>query len=254
MKKYLEQIVVAEFLLFSGGIIFCQIYPALSLVIFVFTTFIYYLSQKKSIPLINKKILLFIILWVLLVQFVFVGERSDNRDLPFILNPLGVFFVLSSISFNRFRDILLQQLTILSAISIVIQIGYDIGLFMPTPLTPAGVMQPYYMCCYLFSMGWELGTKITRLSSIYWEPGQFQIIIMFTLSLFVDQLRNIAEWKSLLKKFGIIVLALFMTISTMGYMVFALLIFCVLFYSKSKRYESWNTNHTCYYSSCNFAM
>lgn len=236
MKKYLEQILVAEFLLFSGGIVFCQLYPSLVLVLFVLTSFLYYsLYVKRNSKSIfhNLKILLCLILWILLVQFVFVGERSNNRDLAYILNPLGVFFVLSTISFSRFRRILLRILTILCAISIIVQIGYVLKIFPTSLLIPPGNFKPYYMCFYFFNVGW--GGETSRLSSIYWEPGQFQIIILYTLCLFVDQLRILSEWKKSLKKFGILVLALLMTISTTGYMAFALLMIGVFFYSKAKK-------------------
>ena len=222
MKKYLEQILVAEFLLFSGGIVFCQLYPNLVLVLFVLTSFLYYsLYVKRNSKSIfhNLKILLCLILWILLVQFVFVGERSNNRDLVYILNPLGVFFVLSTISFSRFRRILLRILTILCAISIIVQIGYVLKIFPTSSLILPGKFTPYYMCFYFFNVGW--GGETSRLSSIYWEPGQFQIIILYTLCLFVDQLRILSEWKKSLKKFGILVLALLMM--------------SVFFYSKAKK-------------------
>lgn len=235
MKKYLEYILISEFLLFSGGIIFCQLYPTLTLVIFVLTSFLYYYLYKgkgnSTSP--NIKILLLLIGWILLVQFVFVGERNNNRDLVYILNPIGAFFTLSTISFYRFRSILLKLLTILSALSIIVQIGYILGIFPTSPLNPFGKLRPYYMCFHFFNVGW--GGEISRLSSIYWEPGQFQIIILFTLCMFVDHLRNLTEWIGLLKKFGILILALLMTISTTGYIAFALLIISVFFYSKVKR-------------------
>ena len=89
------------------------------------------------------------------------------------------------------------------------------------------------MCFYFFNVAW--GGETSRLSSIYWEPGQFQIIILFTLCLFVDELRCISKFKYLLKKFGILFLALLMTISTTGYLAFAILILSVFFYSQVEK-------------------
>lgn len=242
MKNYFEQILVAEFLLFSGGIVFCQLFPSLILVLFILTSFLYYsLYAKRNNKhfFYNFKILLCLILWILLVQYIFIGERNNNRDLVYILNPLGVFFVLSSISFSRFRHILLRLLTILCAISIIVQIGYVLGIFSISPLITPGKIKPYYMCFHIFNVAW--GGETSRLSSIYWEPGQFQIIIIYTLCLFVDQLRNLSEWKKSLKKFGILVLALLMTLSTTGYIVFALLMMSVFLYSKTKKKKNIST-------------
>ena len=126
MKKYLEQILVAEILLFSGGIVFFQIYLKLIMVIFVMTSFIYYyIYGKRSSSISNNLIILLsLVVWIFLVQFVFVDERSSNSDLTYILFPTGVCFILSSMSFYRFRTILLRLLTLLSIVSIIVQIGY----------------------------------------------------------------------------------------------------------------------------------
>ena len=234
MKKYLEQILVAEILLFSGGIVFFQIYLNLIMVIFVMTSFIYYYiyGRRSSSISNNLTILLTLVVWIFLVQFVFVDERSSNSDLTYILFPTGVCFILSSMSFYRFRTILLRLLTLLSIVSIIVQIGYLLGIFSPSAFTPPGKFNPYYMCFYFFNVAW--GGETSRLSSIYWEPGQFQIIILFTLCLFVDELRCISRFKYLLKKFGILVLALLMTISTTGYLAFAILIISVFLFSSRK--------------------
>ena len=58
-----------------------------------------------------------------------------------------------------------------------------------------------------------------RMASIYWEPGQYQIILTFTLVLFLDELRQfrISRFMRYFKRFGVIVIAMLVCQSTMAY-------------------------------------
>ena len=90
------------------------------------------------------------------------------------------------------------------------------------------------MCCYFFNVDWGEN----RLSSIYWEPGQFQIVIMFVLCLFIDELRDFSRLRQNIRKFGILILAMFMTFSTTGYLSLGLLFFVVILFSTlNKKYK-----------------
>ena len=68
------------------------------------------------------------------------------------------------------------------------------------------------------------GSNIYRLSSIYWEPGQLQIVIFFVLMLFADELADLTKVRDNLRKFSPMLVALFFTLSTTAYLTLAIFV------------------------------
>ena len=98
--------------------------------------------------------------------------------------------------------------------------------------TPGGDVDVYFG---MFLRSMRYTTK--RLSSICWEPGQLQAVIIFSVCLYAD-LISILSIKVLLKKFGIPILALLLTKSTTGYIALAILMFYyVLSYFESHKFR-----------------
>lgn len=169
--------------------------------------------------------------WALL-STVIVNQIADFSFLSYILFPLGMIIALSSFDFYIVRDCLLKMLSGLMVISIVVHIGYNLEI-IPAELID-GEENVIAMSLYFFNVGWGSLDFIsfTRFSSIYWEPGQCQIVIMYVLVLFSDDIqKHIYDIVYLLKKYGVLLFAILLTGSTTGYIVFALFISSLLLFN-----------------------
>jgi hypothetical protein len=133
------------------------------------------------------------------------------------------YFTIESLSLIDFRDIWLKIMKWLCFVSIVVQILHDINVLPANGLDVRGCLTTLYF----FNCDWGQ----YRLSSIYWEPGQFQILLISTLCMFTDELANKDKLKRLIKKFGILFIALIMTLSTTGYMCLMILVISISFFS-----------------------
>lgn len=230
MKKILEHIFIAEIIFFSGSIYLKQFQSQLLILLFL-TGLLLFLSSKSKFLKTNVHISITIVLWILFIQYFLITEKTNLAYLSFILNSVGVALGLSSITLNRFKTLILRQMSILMAISIIIQLGYNFGDLPTTTFTSdLNNGKTFHMFAKIFNVDWD-GNG--RMSSIYWEPGQCQILIMFTLCLFGKELLH--PTKQELICFGILILAIIMTMSTMGYLVLALLIAGLFMFSKKKR-------------------
>lgn len=230
MKKVLDYIFVAEIIFFSGSVYLKQFHYQLLLLFFITGLLLSLLDKFKSFKK-NFYIASIIAIWIVFIQYLFITEKTNNSYSAFILNSAGIALGLSTITLDRFKSIILKLMTILMAISIAIQIGYNyFGLPATVFSSSVNEGKTFYMVAKLFNVDWD-GNG--RMSSIYWEPGQCQILIMFTLCLFAKELLHPSK-KELLC-FGILILAIIMTMSTMGYLVLALLIAGLFIFSKRKK-------------------
>ncbi len=180
---------------------------------------------KASLPVI------ILMIWTLLSAIV-VNEVDNFSFLAYILFPLGMILSLHCFDFYKVRDCLLIILSWLMALSMVVHLGYNLGIF-PAEMIDNGE-KIIAMSFHFFNVGWGNFESIsfTRFSSIYWEPGQCQIIIMYVLVLFSDDIQeHLYDILHLLKKYGILILAILLTGSTTGYLVFALYVSCLLLFN-----------------------
>lgn len=174
---------------------------------------------------------LFLMGWTLFSTIV-INQIADFFFLSYILFPLGMIIALSYFDFHMVRDCLLKILSWLMVISIVVHMGYNLEIISAELID--GEENVIAMSLYFFNVGW--GTldflPLTRFSSIYWEPGQCQIVIMYVLVLFSDDIQqHIYDILYLLKRYGILVLAILLTGSTTGYIVFALFISSLILFN-----------------------
>lgn len=224
---------IVEFLIFSGGIYMTNSYlgnGTNALFVFCFTTFFRFLSvDSMKLERKNVKRWLFITIWVFLVTFVFGQGSHDMSIMMYVLYSASVLLLISSTDFDRFRNLLLNYLVVLSIVSIIVQLGHDyLGIFNTnnTYIKASGDVVFY---TYVFNTEWGEN----RLASIYWEPGQYQIVIFYTLVLFAEEWSVLSKWRENLKKFGVLFVALFMTISTTAYLMMMLMV--IIVFVKSSR-------------------
>lgn len=235
IERFLFNILVLAVLLLAGGIFFAVERPKISMTIFLFTSIIYALitkSYRKKSFLSNSIIFFTLLLFVVLSTFVFNSNAVDNTYLQYLFYSFAMCLFISSVEFDRFRNRLIFYANLICLLSIIIQVLYNLGFVQPKIQYMGGLYRT--MVGSLFQVQW--GGE-NRMSGIYWEPGQYQIVIIFVLCLFIDELKTL-KIKYIVKRFGLIFLALLMTRSTTGYIVFAILIMIILSfseYSKSHR-------------------
>lgn len=212
--KLLEQFIAWQILLYSGGLEWNGgSIRFMDGFIFIFVFFLSSFVLFKSRMRIHKRlrnsstVMIAVVFWLALVSVMSYFYRSEyfrlqyHFCLPVI--ALCVYFTVSSVEFKEFREDLLRALTILSAMTLIayfLRLNFGLG---------AGSNFTLY-----FFKDWA-----GRMASVYWEPGQYQIIITFVLVLFLDEFRalSFSQIKYFVRKFGIVLLALVVCQSTMGY-------------------------------------
>ena len=245
MKTKFLHLLCFEFLLFSGGVVTSVGHASLCMIIWALSCFLYYYSYHKKNEFVfrdNIKKYALIISWIFVVTFVINDPNADLSITAPVFYAIGVVFLCSMETFDNFRKTLLKCANILFLISIVVHLGHSFGIIPAKDIIIGGT--PTTLSFYLFHTEWDAGQVsslgIHRFSSVYWEPGQAQIVIMFVLLLFTDDIKeNLLRFKYILSKYGILILALILTQSSAGYLVFMLYFSCVLLFNntfKKKKY------------------
>lgn len=206
--KTLKNIVVFQILTISGSNVFFVDNAKFFTPIFILTSYILYKLSNNRGGRWNTNVLLIIIIWYIVNTYIFHGNVKTNLCLSLSCSIIGTYFVVSSFDFHEFRTILLKELVWLSIISIIVQIGYDYWGLPSTSYSSTG------KAMWLI---FTVGHGYHRLSSIFWEPGLYQIVIIYTLCLFTDEFR-FHSVETIIKRFLVLFIAMLMTKSTMGYL------------------------------------
>lgn len=235
MQNWILYIFCFEILCFSGGQRFDVENQIPTLLIWLVICFTAFLNSEKEFRidewLIGVIPVLFLMGWMLFSTVV-INIFSDFFFLSYLLFPVGMVISLYSFDFYKVRDCLLRLLSLIMLVSIIVHIGYNLEI-IPAELD-GDADKTLAMSLYFFNVGWGSFENIplTRFSSIYWEPGQCQIVIMYVLVLFSDDIQNhIYDIAYLLKKYGILLLSILLTGSTTGYIVFALFVSGLLLFN-----------------------
>lgn len=235
IAKFFLHLSAIEFLFFSGATYIVNTYfgigPA-SMIIYVFTCWLCCITNRKfQIQGGNARKMLFICFWITISTVVFGQGAHTFVFVSYIFFAFGTLLLVTASNFYTFRSTLLRYLTLLSLISIIVQVGHEFyGLFPSKPFVYSdGISVHYYS--FIFNTGIAQGK---RLASIYWEPGQYQIVIIYILGLFADEWSDIYRWKSNLKKFGVLLIALILTLSTMAYLMMLLMMVIIMVRSARK--------------------
>lgn len=166
---------------------------------------------------------LLILIYPLISVLIISSNLLSNLAYACILMLLSGFFIISSFNFSEFREIWLKLMRWLCLISIVVQVLHDASI-----LSAGGTdIRGYLTTLFFFNCDWGQ----YRLSSIYWEPGQFQIVLIYTLAMFTDELGKWNDFMKVIKKFGVIFVSFIMSNSTMGYISLLLLVVFIFLYS-----------------------
>ena len=230
-----QYIAVLLIIAMSGAHVILGLYVPINLLLIMFLaySFFFYKHQKGKInkwPLIS---LIVIVLWIIIEQKI-INIAYDNYYYQYIIFYVGTFLIVSAISFDDFVRKLLSCIKWLSLISIIINELYwaelIAGKYYANVLS-SGIT----VSAYIFNMGW--GSQ-NRLASIFWEPGQYQIILNFTLILCSNDIIDLFKehrYMILIKKYIILIVALMLTKSTAGYIAFGIICIYVMFNVLDKR-------------------
>lgn len=235
MPNWVLYLFCLEILCFSGGQRFDVENQIPTLLIWLATCVVAFLNSEKEYRieewLVGVIPVLFMMGWML-ISTVVVNIFSDFFFLSYLLFPVGAIISLYSFDFYKVRDCLLKLLSLIMVVSIVVHIGYNLEIISAESEGDADMTLE--MALYFFNVGWGdfENIPLTRFSSIYWEPGQCQIVIMYVLVLFADDIQeHIYDILYLLKKYGILLLSILLTGSTTGYIVFALYVSGLLMFN-----------------------
>lgn len=233
MSRIIKYFYVIEFFFFSGTFSFSVSRPKVSLVIWLVSSIFMLLVFKKKVNAYNWGILSFITFWILTVQFITTTSSFDNTYMTYILFPAGCLFGLSQFEFEELREKLLTTFSVICFTSIIAQLVFDFLHVPPVYMRDtAGMVYTTYF--YIFNLAWggDGASNLHRMSSIFWEPGQFQIVCFFILCLFTDKLTEIKKLKDIDIRFLPIFLGIIYSQSTMGYIILSLFLFVIVFFRK----------------------
>lgn len=220
-KTIIDYTIVSLIIIFSGAnyLVSGYINDFYELFIYIIIAFIIYLFNKKIVDKRSTMTAFIIVSWYLINQLFFHTDY-DNTYLKYISFVIGTYFLISCITEEHFQRRLLRIMQWLSFFSIIIHFLYWSGSISATRF-----LDKWDICLGVFNVGWG----DNRLSSIFWEPGQYQVILNFTFVLCSSNIIYLIKnklYSTLVKRYIILVIALLMTVSTTGYIAFSIL--CLL--------------------------
>lgn len=223
-------ILIVEFYFFSGEVYYTSFVlggGGKLQILYLIQCFVFYFSTNGSSRRFNRTNLcrlLFVMGWVFLSTFIFGKGEHGLLWTSYISFSISVFLLMESVDADILNKALLKVLVVLTVISIVVQLCNNyLGLFPPS-IYVDGTGITRSLSLKLFT----IGDDKYRLSSFFWEPGQYQIVLYFILILFAEKWLDIKNWKSNLKTYGILGVAIIMTGSTTAYLALFFVVFAFL--------------------------
>jgi len=215
-RMIFDYLVTFLMLVVSGTVFATMLHGSLSIVIFFLVSLCYAAKYKEKF---DKKQITYLYVYsiFLLMSAVFVGgfdNAAFNMVLGYILLATGAFFIMQTISFERFRYYYLNLTFFIALTSVVLYILWLQNLISLTVVY--GPLNDVYLMYFFNNFGW--GYPFERLAGPYWEPGVFQIILISAIMFYFNEISQFKFNVPLGKiKLIVIVVAILMTQSTAGY-------------------------------------
>ena len=223
-RRIWDYTIVIFMILISGGVFFFMMYALLFVPLFFFCFFLYFIRFKREVEVVNFRILLFIFIYFLISYHFVAGDHVEGQFNTYIVYQIllvSSFFVISTITFERFRCCYTNiccYLTILSSILFIM-----VMLNIVTPRFDNGYLLVFFD---VYGENRVLG----RLHGPFWEPGVLQIVLNIALILNLDKLICIKQFRKEMWKYIVIVSGILLTISTAGYINLLYIgVICLLF-------------------------
>lgn len=221
MKKILRYIAVILVVIMSGANTVLNVYIPDKNQQFFFLAYslLFYFIMKGYASKKSWLTLIGICFWIFFNQNLIQSDGLDNNYLTYIMDYIATFFIVSSFDFENFRKKLLVVIQILATVSIIAHELYWLRII--PGVYHEGDAISFTLAWNFFNVEWGEN----RLASIFWEPGQFQIILNFVFVLCSKDVVNLVReqrYGRLVIRYGILLLALILTKSTTGYISFAI--------------------------------
>lgn len=161
--------------------------------------------------------------WLLIFFILFTFQRlilpsvSIAADIKFFAMLLAGYFVTSILGIN-FRNAYLRVMVFIAAVSLIL---WPINLFYLFP----GIEVDRYISVIFYNYINRDFDTIRRNCAMFGEPGLYQGFLLLTPLLYIGQIKQL--WAEHKNECIILILALLSSMSTTGYVVFAVLIFLV---------------------------
>ena len=227
-----SKITVFLFLISSGTVFFFHNH-ALPCCLSIFLWGIFLSVRRSNFHYIfHHDNMLFMSIYVLWIWFNFLfinTNHTENVTLPFQYTFITVGTGLSCmvLKYDIYKKYYLNILAFICSISIIVFLLYSIGLFSPVIVSGPHGKNPMI----LFDV-----IRGQRMSSIYWEPSAFQVVLCLCLLLHIPELSKMKSLKKYKIQFIIIIISLLLSRSTSGYFGLIFIILVIILNLKIKRY------------------
>ena len=210
-RRIWDYTIVIFMILISGGVVFFMMYALLFVPLFFVCSLLYFIRFKRKTEAVNLRILLFIFIYFLISYHLVAGDHVEGQFNTYIVYQIllvSSFFVISTITFDRFRCCYTNICCYLTIISSILFL-----LVMSNIVTP----RLYNNNLLVFFDVYGENRVLGRLHGPFWEPGVLQIVLNIALILNIDKLICIKHFRKEIWKYLVIVSGILLTISTAGY-------------------------------------
>lgn len=225
-KDLIEYLAIISILLTSKSTYFMMNNIACILA-FIFIAVFIAIKNNKFFTNFNSSFQFLILLYIL---YIVNGVYYNSYRVTFFIYPLGTYLILSCIELNNFRKKLLNVTYVIAFLSILVYIAHLFHLITPTItrvyLGAESEIWQWFGFNFVNSYSWYVQH---RHAGPFHEPGAYQIILNLALLFNLGNLFK--EGRKETFKEIIILLALFLTMSTNAYLS-AILILTVSFKDK----------------------
>lgn len=229
-------------IMFSGSLYFQILRIKQTMIIVGITTLIFFVKYKRIKEENFILIFLFSIL-VLVNSYINLRNGFDiNEHILLITKLLFICVIASCMSFEDYTRKYVIIMTLEALVSIICYLYVDVLEIGSLPLQHYVriAANGYYMTPY-YTVGWEISPLLHRNSGIFSEPGAHQIFLNFALLFLLNSQNQLGLSKKEYKiSIILLVIAIFTTQSTTGYMCLALILVTNLFKKSNKKIKTSN--------------
>jgi hypothetical protein len=208
---------------FTGGSMGNALGQQLLIAFFIFLL-VLYLTRKKSPLALSDVSVIFLFLMILAVQALFFNFFPLLTIAGFIIRLFVGFAAVRLV--NNFPRIYINVMYVICIVSLCFyvpeQLFHAVGRDFASLFTPIVylVREVFLYCCdaHILVYNFEFPAEVHRNAGIFWEPGAFAGYILLAL-IFLGLKKDSYEKRFYVTRFYVMLIALFTTLSTMGYLV-----------------------------------
>lgn len=164
-------------------------------------------------------------------------EVAWNGVIQNVLYIIGTGMACASMSFERYKNVYIKIVSVLTVIAICVFMGVSTGVLEHIKTNVNG---SFYQMALLHVVGWGDTVFNTRMCGLFHEPGMFQIILNIAVLYITDNILELGIKRRSTVQLILFIFAILLTRSTSGYIV--LCITLSILYVRGKKYaKKWIT-------------